>query len=331
MKKTIFLSVLILAIIGSVLGGTLATYTIKLDNFASGDVVAKEFIFLKDGEDTFQQNVKIAPTETVIWQLGVKNHDGSKITETDLYYKLVFNVHAATGRSAILPLIVTVKDSTGAVVSTVTGVGTMEVLGAFPLSTSPQRAGYTIEIHWPSNTDVDINYAGDAFGTAISVSALASQLPIDGGNPGENPGGGDPGENPGENPGGDHWISQNVAVKYETNTPWQNGESGPWHYEFRITITNSSATETINGWSLGFVLPDSIYSYWNMNKVSGSQSEPYVFTNPQSYYITIDPGQSLVVGGLAYGNTAENPPITSVTINGQPVSTSHTRHVDLND
>ena len=179
MKKAIFLAFLVLSIALSLIAGTLAMYTTTLDDLADGSVVAKEFIFMEDGTDTFAHQVKIAPTETIVWEFAVRNYDGAFITETDLYYHLIFDVTAFPGKQAIDPLIVTVKDENGVVLDTVTGTGTINIYDAFMLSEVGQRAGYSVEFYWPSNDEIDINYAGESFSTAINVSATASQLPFD--------------------------------------------------------------------------------------------------------------------------------------------------------
>jgi len=61
MKKVLTLVALVLILSTSVIAGTLAMYTTTIDNIAEGSVVAKEFILLKDGTDTFTKDLKIAP------------------------------------------------------------------------------------------------------------------------------------------------------------------------------------------------------------------------------------------------------------------------------
>ncbi len=131
--------ILLLAVLVST--GAAAVYTAHIDNLAEGSVVAKSFIFTSDGASSFQQGVKIAPTETVQWQLTVKNYCDQEITETDLYYKLTFHVTAAAGKSAIEPLVVTVKDTQGNALGTVTvkASAARDVRGAFPDIRRPDR------------------------------------------------------------------------------------------------------------------------------------------------------------------------------------------------
>jgi len=162
-------------ILASLLSGTLAVYTKTVDVVTPAGVVAKEFIFLADGTESFQTGVKIAPTETVAFAFGVRNHDGRAVTETAMRYDIKIDVGAAPGKSAIAPLVVSVKDEAGNTIDSLTEAGTLRVSGLFPPSASGQRHGYIIEFHWPS-TENDTEFAGDDFGTELHVSATAVQV-----------------------------------------------------------------------------------------------------------------------------------------------------------
>ena len=293
MKKIIVTAFLILSVVVSLIAGTLAMYTTTLDDLADGSVVAKEFIFMEDGTDTFAHQVKIAPTETIVWEFAVRNYDGAFITETDLYYHLIFDVTAFPGKQAIDPLIVTVKDENGVVLDTVTGTGTINIYDAFMLSEVGQRAGYSVEFYWPSNDEIDINYAGESFSTAINVSATASQLPFD--MPPEEPETGD------------------ASLIFQTSDYWTEGAywdpgvggmvGGTDKYKFNIKITNTSDTETIENWNLGFVFEDEILSYWNCRMVSyNAENDSYLIIHPENYNINIAPGQTIEFGGIAVGH-----------------------------
>ena len=119
MRKLIAILGLISLMAGSIVSGTLAMYTTSIDRLAESSVTAKEFIFTSEGTDSFQQGVKLAPSETAKWQFKVKNYDDTLITETDLYYKLTFHVAATPGKNAIAPLVVSVKDASGTVLKSV--------------------------------------------------------------------------------------------------------------------------------------------------------------------------------------------------------------------
>ena len=145
MKKRLIALSLIFLISAAVLSGSLALYTTTLDALAEGSVTAKEFVFTGSGTDSFRHGVKIAPSETVRWTFSVRNFDGALTTETDLYYKLTVRVAATTGKSAIEPLVVTVRDANGAALGSVTGTGYVELLGAFPVYLLEQEDFYAIE------------------------------------------------------------------------------------------------------------------------------------------------------------------------------------------
>lgn len=174
MKKTLVLLSLVLAIALSVLSGTLAVYTTTIANLADGNVVAKKFILLENGYDTFKENVKIAPTETVEWTFSVKNYDGNIVSETAMDLDFTVDIAASTDKEAIAPLIVTIKKG-NTVVGTITGTGSIIFDDEFALNEVGQEYTYTVIIDWPSDDTIDINYAGSGFGTTISVSVTGTQ------------------------------------------------------------------------------------------------------------------------------------------------------------
>lgn len=175
MRKLLVMVLLISLICVSLVSGTFALYSITLDNLAEGSVVAKEFILLEDGEDTFEQNVKIAPAETVEWEFAIKNYDGNAISETAMDLDIKIDVKAADGKEAIQPLKVSVLNDEGQNVGDLTGVGLIEIDDEFILSDQGQSHTYKVVIEWPSNDEVDINYAGHGFGTALNVSVTGTQ------------------------------------------------------------------------------------------------------------------------------------------------------------
>jgi hypothetical protein len=305
MKKFIFLLLMVLTMVSSIVAGTLAMYTTSIDNLAQGSVAAKEFVFTGDGTDSFQQGIKIAPTETVTWQFKVKNFENSVVTETDLYYKLTFNVLASAGKQAIAPLTVTVKDMNGNELKSVAGVGTFDVFGSFPLSEVGQEQEYIVEIHWPSNDSVDINYAGNNYGTTVNVDAVASQIPFSGET-----------ENPPQH--------KDISVTYETTIPWQNGQSGIYQYEYKVTIVNNT-DQTIQDWNIAFTLPtDRLTSAWsNAKLVQGLPEGSYKFVSPNYNNQATDdilPGQSVSFRGPALGTGTEA--IQNISVGGSNTSAS---------
>lgn len=175
LKKALMILSLVTVIAISIVSGTMALYTTTLDSIAEGSVVAKEFIFIEDGTDTFEQNAKIAPGEDKSWQFSIKNFNDNAVSETAMDLDITIDVTAAEGKSAIAPLLVSVLDEDGYEVATQTNVGTISFDDEFALSSDGQTHTYTVKIEWPSDNDTDITYAGADFGSAISVSVTGTQ------------------------------------------------------------------------------------------------------------------------------------------------------------
>ena len=175
MKKTLTFVALVLVLTTSVIAGTLAMYTTSIDKLSEGSVVAKEFILTEGGTDTFTQNVAIAPGETQSFQFSVKNYNGSIVSETAMDLAFDLDVQAADGKSVIAPLVITVKDSSGNTVGSVTGSGTIQFNDEFSLNAQGQEKTYTAVVTWPGTENTDINYAGAGFGTALKVSVTGTQ------------------------------------------------------------------------------------------------------------------------------------------------------------
>jgi len=175
MKKIFSIAAMALVVTTAIISGTLALYTTDIDQLAQGSTVAKEFILTEGGTDTFRENVKIAPTETQTWQFSVKNYEGNIVSETAMALDIEVAVTAAEGRKAIEPLVFSVMDSTGNVVGTVNGEGKLELEDEFALQAQGQEKVYTVSVNWPSNSDVDINYAGAEYGTAVAISVTGTQ------------------------------------------------------------------------------------------------------------------------------------------------------------
>lgn len=175
MKKFVIGFALVLLLTSSIIAGTLAMYTTSIDKLAEGGVVAKEFVLTEGGTDTFVKNLKIAPGETVNWQFSVKNYNGSVISETAMALDFDINMGASDGKTAIAPLVATVKDPNGNVVGTVTQSGTIDFADEFGLAANGQEKIYTVSVNWPGNGSSDTVYAGSNYGTAVKVAVTGTQ------------------------------------------------------------------------------------------------------------------------------------------------------------
>ena len=277
MKRLLLILALLLLITSTMLAGTLAYYTTTVD-LATGGITAKEFIFLGEGTSSFITDEKIGPSEKIEWPFKVKNYDGAAITETDLYYRLTVTVSATEGKEAIAPLVVALRDSVGEIVGTVTGTGTFEIYGEFPLRESGQYHDYTVEIYWPVGGADDLSFAGSGFGNTIKVSALASQVPLATPEPGSG-----------------------IEVLYEIINSWN--ESGVNKFQYQITITNNTDHE-IENWAISFSLPTETLtdSVWKARADhSGLPADSYRFYHPENYGQNIAPGSSISFGGHGIG------------------------------
>lgn len=174
MKRLIITSLLILAIITSMLAGSLGYYSLSLD-LATGSVSAKEFIFLGEGTESFQTDALIAPSERLSWPFKVKNYDKSAVTQTGLQYQLTITVTATKGKNPIEPLEVRILNSEGQVLGSLTGIGDFTINASFPQQANGQFHDYILEVSWPEEGNNDIGYAGRDFGNTIKVSATATQ------------------------------------------------------------------------------------------------------------------------------------------------------------
>jgi len=262
MKKTLTILLLVLAITTSLIAGTMAYYTVTLDNLVQGEVTAKDFLMLVKGDpdESITEHLKledllIAPGETVAWNFTVQNYGDQRITETDLYYRLTFSVAAPSDKSLIVPLEVTVLKG-GNEEGTFKTDKQQTVDGEFPFKNdndNKQEQTFTVRVHWP-HTDNDSAYIGRGYGATIKVDAIAQQGPFD---PFEQPV--DP-ETPGE-PGteepdddgepGNETEGGLIEVVYRI-------DSEPNHYDnnrfkYGMTITNNTEFD-ITDWELSFTL-----------------------------------------------------------------------------
>ncbi len=317
MKKILPALLLILAIASSLLAGTIAYYTTSVD-IAAGSVTAKEFIFLGDDSQSFTHNASIAPSETVDWSFTVKNYEDSLITETNQYYKLIFSVTGAEGKKPIEPLVVKVVDGTGKVRNSFTGPGNFEILDEFPLKTEGQSHSYRVVLHWPSGNN-DTAYAGNQYGSAVTVKAIASQVPF-GSTPAEpvEPEETDPVEtdpiDPEETGTSDYHV---IFIPGEVIL-----ESSNLHrYKFKIIIQNNS-TEDINGWELAFNLPETEHNLLDnaIRKNSDDTTGHFIYTNPANYNKEMVAGESVSFGGHYISLDGQVHTPEQVTVNGQPAT-----------
>jgi len=180
MKKVLMISALVMMIVASMVSGTLALYTTTIAPF-SGSVVAKEFVLLSAGNAAFSTDVKIAPSETKDKIFTVTNSNGTVTTEVNMSVNITLAFAGITAGKQIQPLTVEVYDGatllTSAAIGTLTnGIGTLTINNvSLPANTATTKT-YTVKFTWPSSVN-DTAYAGNAFGTKLTVSVVGVQAP----------------------------------------------------------------------------------------------------------------------------------------------------------
>lgn len=313
MKKTLTVLLLVLAITTSLIAGTMAYYTVTLDNLVQGTVTAKDFLMLVkgDSEEYITNQLKledllIAPGETVEWDFTVQNYGDQRITETDLYYRLTFSVDIPEGKSLIEPLVVTVlkgENSEG----TFKTDKQQTVDGEFLFTESnnnKQEQTFTVRVHWP-HTDSDSAYIGHGYGATIKVDAIAQQAAFD---PIEQPVDPETPEEPDDpdddDESGDDIEEKLIKVLYKIIEQPNPGYLNQFQYS--ITIKNNSEFD-ISNWQLFFKLENDILvggvetQIWYDGWYDGNQ---YHITPLPNYNLDIIAGNTVDFGG--HGITGGN-------------------------
>ena len=164
MKKTLLIVALVLAITTSIIAGTMAYYTITLDELVEGEVVAKEFI-LEHGDNTFDEDMRIAPGESQKWTFNIKNFEGDDVTETDM--DVTIDV-TTPNTNAPLKISVTLDGK---------GISSGEKIDKLFKANVPETKTFTVTVEWPWGTaNDDIEFAGQDLGTlSVSVTGTQSQ------------------------------------------------------------------------------------------------------------------------------------------------------------
>ncbi|NLA43542.1 hypothetical protein GX865_05350, partial [Candidatus Saccharibacteria bacterium] len=159
-----------------------------------------------------------------------------------------------------------------------------------------QSDDHRIVLTWPHG-DNDSAYAGNNFGTTVTVNAVAQQVPFDEVEP-ETP------EEPGtEIPGGDddepgETVDAKIAIDYNIEniwTPGNPGDNNPPEFQYKIVIKNLSDS-AIENWELSFSLTDDQYknSIW---EATLNNNEQRYHVNPLNYNQVLRAQSTVNFGG----------------------------------
>lgn len=188
MKKILLVSALVLVIATSMVSGTLAAYQISLPEMSTGSVVAKKFVLVKGTPDTFDTNVKIAPSEKKEMTFSVMNNEPENASEVNMNVKATITLDDVSSTvKAIVPLTVIVYQGTDtttvdkkvqATMGTLTsGKGTLTFNFDIPVSTTTAQT-FTVVVEWPDPVGTvyaAADYAGPTHGTSLKVSVVGTQ------------------------------------------------------------------------------------------------------------------------------------------------------------
>lgn len=168
MKKTLLMGAMALAIVTSMVAGTLAVYS-KNFNF-EGNVSAKKF-YVDASSEVANPDITIAPNETASWEFEVTNTDGTIVSAVDMSTNIT-----VTLPNGFKDINATLKDAEGNVLGT--GVannnGTININGADFTAATPKTDKYTLEFHWNGSADnandTALGEAGTSSGFTVTVT-----------------------------------------------------------------------------------------------------------------------------------------------------------------
>lgn len=173
MKKLLLTVALVLAVVTSLVAGTMAAYTQSLDT-TSGSITAKNFKLTDTMSTNFTQSLKIAPGGTYSYTVSIKN-DG----EVDATITMNAALANASGKTAIQGLVVSNVSGLSNIVGTVAADGKSVSLTTTGNTTSGvlkagQTATVTFNLKWPyvNNTAANTKDNTDE-GQAVSVFKLS--------------------------------------------------------------------------------------------------------------------------------------------------------------
>lgn len=189
MKKVILIAVLILLVVSSVVTGTLAIYSIKLDEL-SGDTVAKQFAFSTTGDDRYiNSDIKIAPCETVDYLFKATNYQtagNSKIiSEVNMLATFKVSMNHMINKDGTLTEVTPIKYLIASLYDADTNVKLFDMNLTDGISTTPDEfsikftanttaeRNFKIVITWVPHED-DILYSTSK--TLLKINAHAEQI-----------------------------------------------------------------------------------------------------------------------------------------------------------
>jgi len=160
MKKFLLTVALILAVVTSLTAGTLASYS-RTDEFKQSDVTSKVFKFASTGSQSFNQDFKLIPGDTVWYQVDVKN-------ESEVPVKFTVNSDLNGALSDAVKM--SVYKGGKAEANKVTG-GTF-IEDHVPVTSGNTSFSFYVKLEWPTTyTDsFDVSMSGKSANLSVTVN-----------------------------------------------------------------------------------------------------------------------------------------------------------------
>lgn len=170
MKKTLIISTMVLAIVTSIVAGTLAVYTKTLD--FDGQVTAKTFDIRETANETI--DIKLAPSEVDSWNFTLTNTtDAGLITEVDMSTDIAVTMPAEFADVSI-KLYTVAQDGTKTLVNvtSTTGNTTLYSNADFSKAGVSTTVNYELEFTWNNNT------ANNAAHTDLGLESVTKPVSV---------------------------------------------------------------------------------------------------------------------------------------------------------
>lgn len=187
MKKGLLIALLVVAILASVVTGTLAVYNTSLDEM-QGDVISKAFEFESSdtGADNFLGAIKIAPTETESFTFSLQNFNEANgvISEVPMKVTVSAGIILHSDDDELIPLDykLILLDEDGEIEDSVSFESdeNAELIYYFPLKEQGVKRHFRIDVTW-NETDNDTAFQGmqnDVKVNASAIQIVESDIPV---------------------------------------------------------------------------------------------------------------------------------------------------------
>ncbi|MEG2187086.1 MAG: hypothetical protein RR085_07160 [Clostridia bacterium] len=167
-KKTLLMTLLVLAIVTALSAGTLAVYTSTVD-VTTDDITAKTFFINAKKNEVKQFVAKMAPGEKISYAFDVSNAEGGAVSEVPLIVSTVLDVKDDFYK--VFPgAEITMRQNTNAETRVYSATSKPDALVTkMPLQAQAQTQSWILDIYWPADGD---NAAHTAQQGQISVSPI---------------------------------------------------------------------------------------------------------------------------------------------------------------